>query len=153
MMLSSLLIRLAMLSLTIGVVFWIGWVVPQSRNAEADREPEAGQEVTAHPSTEPAVVIAAPASGITARPQASARAAAGTLDLNGATEREFESLPGIGPVLAERIAEYRQTHGPFQDIEQLRQVKGIGKKKFDRIRSLVHVAPTVHRPQKTRGAT
>ena len=152
-MLSSLLVRLAMFALTIAVVFWIGWAVPQSRNAEAEREPEARHEATALPSTESLAVTMGATSGITARPPASTGAVAGTLDLNRATEQEFEVLPGIGPVLAERIVEYRQARGAFQDIEQLRRVKGIGKKKFDRIRSLVHVTPPVHRSQKTRGAT
>jgi competence protein ComEA len=44
-------------------------------------------------------------------------------------------------VLAERIVEYRQARGAFRDVEQLRRVKGIGKKKFERIRSLVGVTP------------
>jgi competence protein ComEA len=71
-------------------------------------------------------------------PRPSVRAA---LDLNRASQQDFERLPGIGPVLARRIVEYRETRGTFHDVEQLRRVKGIGKKTFERIRALVAVAP------------
>jgi len=49
-------------------------------------------------------------------------------------------LPGIGEQLAERILQYRKAHGAFRTIEQLREVKGIGKKRMDRLRPLVTVA-------------
>jgi competence protein ComEA len=62
-----------------------------------------------------------------------------TIDLNLASERDLEGLPGIGPILALRIVEYREARGAFRDVEQLRRVKGIGKKTVDRIRPLVHV--------------
>jgi competence protein ComEA len=65
-----------------------------------------------------------------------------TLDLNVATKRDLEGLPGIGPVLAGRIVEYREARGVFRDVEQLRQVKGIGQKILDRIRQLVGVTTT-----------
>ena len=50
-------------------------------------------------------------------------------------------LPGVGPRLAERIMEYRQSVGVFHSLDELRAVKGIGKKKFERIRPLVTVTP------------
>jgi competence protein ComEA len=49
-------------------------------------------------------------------------------------------LPGIGAVLAQRMIAYRTSIGRFHAIEELREVKGIGSKKFDRIRPLVTVA-------------
>jgi competence protein ComEA len=62
---------------------------------------------------------------------------AGTLiDLNSATAKELDSLPGIGPVLAERIVEGR----PYETVEDLRQVPGIGKATMDRLRPLVRVS-------------
>ena len=63
----------------------------------------------------------------------------GLLDLNRATGQDLDSLPGVGPKLAERIMEYRESVGVFHTLEELRAVKGIGKKTFERIRPLVTV--------------
>jgi len=62
------------------------------------------------------------------------------LDLNEATAGEFEALPGIGAVLAQRVIAFRTSAGGFRTIEDLREVKGIGLKKFDRIKALVTVS-------------
>lgn len=60
------------------------------------------------------------------------------LDLNLATAEQLEQLPGVGPVLAGRIVEYRTEHGGFRSVEQLHEVSGIGPKRFadleDRVR-------------------
>jgi competence protein ComEA len=61
--------------------------------------------------------------------------------VNRATEQDFNALPGIGPKLAERIIEHRQSVGGFHSLDELRSVKGIGNKKFERIRPLVTVSP------------
>ncbi len=53
--------------------------------------------------------------------------------LNAATAKELEALPGIGRVLAERIVRYREEHGAFRTLEELRAVKGIGNAKLRRI--------------------
>lgn len=66
-------------------------------------------------------------------------AATEKVDLNRATQQELESLPGIGPSLAQRILAYRQDHGPFQRIEDLMNVQGIGEKNFLRIRDRITV--------------
>ena len=57
-----------------------------------------------------------------------ALAAARRVDVNTATVAELERLPGIGPGLAERIAEDRAAHGPFHSMEDLERVPGIGPK-------------------------
>ena len=62
------------------------------------------------------------------------------LDVNTATAGDLEALPGVGPVLAQRIIEYRQTRGPFQKIDDFLSVHGIGKKKLAQIKSLISVA-------------
>lgn len=59
------------------------------------------------------------------------------LDINRATAGELAMLPGIGPMTASFIVSYRQDNGPFQDIEDLMKVKGIGRKTFEGIRDLV----------------
>ncbi|MDW8222285.1 MAG: helix-hairpin-helix domain-containing protein [Gemmatales bacterium] len=63
------------------------------------------------------------------------------LDLNRADTDALITLPGIGPTLAQRIVAYRQEHGPFRQVEELRRVPGIGAKTFDKIRGLVYVEP------------
>jgi len=57
------------------------------------------------------------------------------LNLNNATAGDLDGLPGIGPVLAQRIIEYRHKNGPFKRIDELEKVSGIGKKKLDKIKS------------------
>jgi competence protein ComEA len=61
----------------------------------------------------------------------------GTLSLNSATAEQFDSLPGIGPTLAERIVQWRSANSGFASIDQLNEVSGIGDKLFAGIRDLV----------------
>jgi competence protein ComEA len=66
-------------------------------------------------------------------------ASAGPLDLNRATPVELETLPGVGPVLAERIVTWRDANGGFTDVGQLREVSGIGEVTFQDLAPLVTV--------------
>jgi competence protein ComEA len=66
-----------------------------------------------------------------------AGAPAAKLSLNQATAAEFETLPGIGPVLAERIVQHRDTVGGFKEVGDLRDVSGIGEKTFQALAELV----------------
>ena len=61
----------------------------------------------------------------------------GTLDINRATVDELEGLPGVGPVIAERIVEFRDTHGPFAQAGDMRDVPGVGEKMFDALAALI----------------
>lgn len=56
-----------------------------------------------------------------------------TININNANSKELVNLPGVGEAIAERIVEYRKTHGPFISVNQLINVKGIGKKKLDKM--------------------
>ena len=55
------------------------------------------------------------------------------LDINRADANELCALPGVGPVTAERIVAYRETHGPFRSTEELLLVEGIGEKTLENI--------------------
>lgn len=63
------------------------------------------------------------------------------IDLNAAGPDELELLPRIGPRLAARIVEERTTGGPFESVEALGRVRGIGPRTLERLRPLVTVAP------------
>lgn len=61
------------------------------------------------------------------------------ININLASKKELESLPGIGSELASRIIKYRETNGGFQNIESLKKVNGIGEKKFSDIKEMITV--------------
>jgi competence protein ComEA len=63
--------------------------------------------------------------------------ASGPISLGQATEAQLETLDGIGPALAGRIIEYRQQHGGFRSIEELKEVSGIGDKRFAALRGSI----------------
>ena len=61
------------------------------------------------------------------------------IDLNSASASELELLPQIGPILSQRIINYRKTKGKFQRIEDLVKVPGIGPKTFEKIKDFITV--------------
>ena len=63
----------------------------------------------------------------------------GPVDLNQASAGELTALPGIGPVLADRIIRYRAEAGPFSSTEELMEVEGIGQKTFEALKDLVFI--------------
>ena len=62
-----------------------------------------------------------------------------SVDLNSADLAALDALPGVGPVMAARILSWRDQHGRFTTIDQLREISGIGQRTFERLRALVHV--------------
>jgi len=146
-MMQSLFIKLGMFAATMGVVFWIGWTLPtlfdrshdlavnSSEGAQAEIPTSSGRATGVSPSSA-ALLSDHPSTAVVPK-----RSHPGLLDLNRATEQDFDALPGIGPKLAERIMKYRHSVGAFHSINELPDVKGIGNKKFERIRSLVTVTP------------
>lgn len=63
-----------------------------------------------------------------------------TLNLNRATKAELRLLPGLGDALAQRVVDYRDEHGFFRNVNELRHVNGIGPKSLDRLRPWLFVA-------------
>jgi len=79
------------------------------------------------------------ATGVPAVPTTSAPAVADAtpVDINTATAAELDGLPGIGPVLAQRIVEYRNQHGPFGTVKDLAEVQGISERMVEEMGSRV----------------
>jgi competence protein ComEA len=113
------------------------------------------------PASPAAVEATAPTTGPTSRvenptgasaPAAAALASPSTtvalVDLNAADATALDALPGIGPVLAARIIAYRQENGGFRSVDELLEVRGIGPKTLDKLRS--HVTVQADAPTQTR---
>ena len=63
----------------------------------------------------------------------------GKININRASQSEFDTLPGIGPVLAARIITYRKKNGLFLSVEDLQKVSGIGGAKFNDIKDRLRI--------------
>lgn len=89
----------------------------------------------------PAANNTSPGTAVSAKtgPAPKTGTAAGKVNINTAGEAELDSLPGVGPALAQRIIQYRQEHGNFQTVEDLKNVSGIGDKKFSDLAGLISV--------------
>lgn len=86
-----------------------------------------GQHVVVPRKSDPVSMSATPA----------ASPAAQRLSVNSATVAELDGLPGVGPVTAQRIVAYREQHGPFTRIDELREAKLVNQATFDKIKDLV----------------
>lgn len=85
--------------------------------------------------------VVVPGRGVAGAPAASPPAAGSSpsapLDLNTATAEQLDSLPGIGPVTAQKILDYRQAHGAFHSVAELEGVPGIGPGRLSQLKGLV----------------
>lgn len=144
-MIRSLVINLAMLGATLSTIAWIGWTVHPNQGEAGSGRPEAEvKSQAAPPVTVPgdsqfSIEAKQPAPSVSSQPTPRPATVKARLDVNRATAQEFDQLPGIGPALAQRILDYRRSHGPFTAVEDLSLVKGIGSKKLDRLRGLVTI--------------
>ncbi|MFG3661168.1 helix-hairpin-helix domain-containing protein [Streptomyces sp. NPDC047706] len=82
----------------------------------------------------PVAAVPPPAGGV---PAGGAGAPAVPVSLNTATVEQLDTLPGVGPVLAQHILDYRTRHGGFRSVDELREVNGIGERRFADLRDLV----------------
>jgi len=87
-----------------------------------------GEQVVVSPDAVPAPAPAGTDGGATA-----------VVDLNAATVSDLDTLPGVGPVMAGRILDWRSAHGRFTSVDQLREVSGIGARTFERLKPHVRV--------------
>jgi len=68
--------------------------------------------------------------------------ASAVVNINTASKDELIALPGIGPAKAQAILDYRKLNGPFKSVDDLKNVKGIGAKRLDKLRAELTVGPT-----------
>jgi competence protein ComEA len=85
---------------------------------------------------QPPAAAGAPGAG---QPAGAGAVPGGKVNLNTATLAQVDALPGVGPVLAQRILDYREQHGGFRSVGDLRQVNGIGDARYQDLKDLVTV--------------
>lgn len=85
----------------------------------------------------PSLVAPAGGAGTSGGPTAGQPAPGTPVSLGTATVEQLETLPGVGPVLAQHIVDYRTEHGGYRSVDELREVNGIGDRRFADLRPLV----------------
>jgi competence protein ComEA len=83
------------------------------------------------------VLVPGQVAGASAGPSPSATATAGPVSLSAATLEQLDTLPGVGPVTAQKIIDYRAAHGAFGSVDELDAVPGIGAARIEQLRDLV----------------
>lgn len=117
--------------LTLAVLFLLGLTVRHFQQQQVP--PVAADSLVATPATDS--TVSSPASPRPQRPSAEH-----PINVNTAPPEALDGLPGIGPALSERIVTYRSTQRPFQRVDELERVRGIGPKTLATLRPMVRVA-------------
>ena len=120
--------------LTLTVLFVLGLTV---RHVQKQQVPPVAVDSLV---AQPAVNTAGASLGTKATPTESATPSdKNPLNVNEASQQALKRLPGIGPALSDRIIEYRSTQRPFQRVEELKRVSGIGPKTLADLRPMIRV--------------
>ena len=124
-------------------------VAPQDGQTQSISSGAAGNPAEAQPAREQNAQESGETADANAQPDASPGQATeqpgaprnndGRININSASHAELMDLPGIGTVIAGRIIEYRSLNGPFANIEEIRNVSGIGEKRYETIREKITV--------------
>ncbi len=86
------------------------------------------------------LTLAAPVAAAPASAQKAAASEARPIDLNSADSAALESVPGIGKSLSQRIVSFREKNGPFQSVDDLLKVQGVGEKSIQKLRPYLTVS-------------
>lgn len=148
--LQGLFVKLLMLAVTVGVLYWAVnpemasepeqavAILPPADDAQGGDEPGEAPQVAQNIPARPVQTSAVSSPARPAPPPR--RAVTFPLDLNKARLEDLMELPGIGEKLAQRMVEYRKSQGGFRSVDDLRKVRGIGEKRMERLRPLVMTA-------------
>ncbi|MCP9452389.1 MAG: helix-hairpin-helix domain-containing protein [Nitrospira sp.] len=154
-MIRSLAIKLGLLAVTMGLIWWMAWQAPEQMDRPASLPDESTPvAVEASVQSPPLPTTGGVEARLTTTPAQKDRGieprshfvsptslrSSGLVDLNRADAKTLESLPGIGAVLARRVLDYRASVGQFRTVEDLLAVRGIGPKTVERIRPFVMIS-------------
>ena len=133
--LQSLAVKFILLAAAVGIVVVVGWPVADRRTMDPVGDGHQISKVFT-------AVVPSPVPP-DQRPAVSHRSVsehAGKLDLNRATAEQLQDLPGVGEILAQRVVAHRKAQGLFRSLDELLEVKGIGRKRLERLRPLLTVS-------------
>ncbi len=117
-----------------------GEVLPnaETRNLNLARKVNDGEQIYV-PTIDEATVPPPPASSKSNPSNAATKTPIGIININTATLEELDALPGIGPSIAQRIIDFREQSGAFEQIEDVKKVRGIGDALFSDIQDMITV--------------
>ncbi len=116
-----------------------GGLLPTADSAKLNMAKELGdgQQVRVPEKAGQAAGAAAATKGAGTQGTAAGAADGGLVNINTADAQQLDALPGVGPAMAQRIIEYREQNGGFQQPEDLKKIKGIGEAKYSKLKDKI----------------